>query len=282
MPHSTVMDAAGRSMGSGTMRLWAGLAIALCMSGAANAQSDLMSAAFAPQTRADDPIGSILDHREEYRGGPIRWTTSRVPLKPMAKGAVDSIRLSVGGPVRSPGAAALDFDRAEFDADSYEVSLIRDWPSAVRFEAGDYDLDVTPHAGFGVSNAGGQAEAGARLTFGQRAEEAVQERLRGLGVTDGASFGNQGRWYLFAAASGRAVGLNLLRSNGDWNRAGWTTDPASRIVGDAQVGVGWRKGALESSFGYIHREVKSERMLLGQEGRDDSMVAFSLSIKPGR
>lgn len=218
--------------------------------------------------RADDPIGALLNGKaEEYRGGPVRWTTNRAQSKPKAAGSVvDTIRLSVGEPLNA----------RDPDANLYELSLTRDWPSAFSIEAGRYDLDLTPHAGFGVSSTGGQAEAGARVTVGQR----VEERLKGLGVTDGARFGDQGRWYLFAAASGRAVGLNMLRNNGDWDRAGWTTDPASQIVGDAQVGVGWRKGPLESSFGYIHREVNSRSMLLGQEGRDDSMVAFSLSIKP--
>lgn len=269
------------------MRLWAGLAIAICAGGAAQAQilspaaSDLMNAAFAPQARADDPIGDIFNGRtEDYRGGPVRWTTNRLQLKPTPSGAVDTVRLSIGGTLRAPGAVPLNLDSAALDANAYELSVTRDWPAAFSLETSRYDLDLTPHAGFGVSNTGGQAEAGAKVTFGQRAQSAVEARLKGLGVTDGSAFGNQGRWYLFAAASGRAVGLNMLRNNGGWDRAGWTTDPASRIVGDAQVGVGWRKGLLESSFGYIHREVKSERMLLGQESRDDSMVAFSLSIKP--
>jgi hypothetical protein len=277
------------------MRLLAGLATALscCIATGALAQaasepaaSRLMNAAFAPDSQPrtdDDPLAALLE-RESYRQGvgPVRWTTNQFKLKTTAGGAVDSVRVSVGGPLRTPGGVPLNLDRAQFDAEAYEVSVIRDWPEAVRFGAGKYDLALTPHAGVGVSNAGGQAEAGATLTLGQRTSKAVEDRLKSMGLQDGGAFGDKGRWYLFAAASGRAVGMNVLRNEGDWDRAGWSTDPSSKLVGDAHVGVAYRKGPMQTSFGYIHREVKGEHMLFGQTTREDSMVALSLSIKPGR
>ena len=113
-----------------------------------------------------------------------------------------------------------------------------------------------------MTNYGGSAEAGATLRV-SRDEQAAAERLKDMGVGDGADFGERGRWYLFAAASGRAVGLNMLHSDSGWDRAGWTTDPTSALIGDAQVGVGWRKGAMQTSFGYIHREVKGQHMICG-------------------
>lgn len=39
---------------------------------------------------------------------------------------------------------------------------------------------------------------------------------------------------------------------------------------------------MQTSFGYMHRAVKGDHMLMGQEAKDDSVVAFSLSIKPRR
>ena len=148
------------------------------------------------------------------------------------------------------------------------------------FDAGEYDVRLTPRTGVGVSNAGGQAEAGATLTVGQKREDMAREALADLGIRDGAAYGDQGRWYLFAAASGRAVGLNVLRSEGGWDRDGWTTDPSTALIGDAHVGVGYRKGPMQTSFGYIHREVKGEHMIFGERTREDSVVAFSLTIKP--
>ncbi len=244
----------------------------------------LMDAAFAPAGGGAAAPGQNLLEREAYIAGqgPVRWTSSERPLsRPTASGRVDSLRVSVGGPLRTPGGLPLNLDRAEFDARDYEVSLIRNWPSAISFETGNLDLDLSPHAGVGVTSRGGSAEAGATLKLSQRVGAEANERLRDLGVRDGAIHGDQGRWYLFAAASGQAVGLNILRNDGGWDRAGWTTDPTSTLVGDAQVGVGWRKGVLQTSFGYMHREIKGRHMIFGQQTREDSVVAFTLSIKPG-
>jgi hypothetical protein len=244
----------------------------------------LMDAAFAPARGPAAAAGQNLLEREAYVAGqgPMRWISSERPLsRPAASGRVDSLRVSVGGPLRTPGGVPLNLDRAEFDARNYEVSLIRNWPSAISFETGNLDLDLSPHAGVGVTSRGGSAEAGATLKLSQRVGAEANERLRDLGVRDGAIHGDQGRWYLFAAASGQAVGLNILRNDGGWDRAGWTTDPTSTLVGDAQVGVGWRKGVLQTSFGYMHREIKGQHMIFGQQTREDSVVAFTLSIKPG-
>ena len=166
---------------------------------------------------------------------------------------------------------------------AYEVSLVRQWPAAVSFDAGAVAVDVSPHAAVGVIGGdrarGGSAEAGAQVEVSKA--DKVGQRLEAMGVRDGDSFGQQGRWYLFAAASGRAVGLNMLRGEDGWDRAGLSTDKTSRLVGDAQVGVGWRRGAVQTSIGYIHREVKGEHLLRGSETPSDSLVAVSLSIRRG-
>jgi len=253
----------------------------------------LNQAAFAPRTGApavvaadDDGIARVLD-RETYAPGlgPVVWTSNELRLsRPSLTGPVDTLRVSVGGAQRTPGGLPLNLGRSPFQADAYDVSLIRAWPAALRYDAAAFNLDVSPHAGFGMTSDGGSAEAGATLRLSQRVSNATAERLRDLGVRDGAALGGQGRWYLFAAASGRAVGLNMLRNDltNGWDRAGWTTDPTSSLVGDAQVGVGWRKGDLQTSLGYVHREMKGAHMIWGQDTRQDSMVAFSLSIRPGR
>lgn len=270
------------------MRLSAVLAFALGSSVAVSAAAQsrpttqaLMGAAFAPAPRYHSGVDRLLQTDSfDASGAPLRWRTDEVNLG-RAGGAVDRLRISVGQTVHAPGRLPLALDRADADDHAYEVAFVRDWPGAVSFEAGAVDVDVTPHAGLGLSNLGGTAEAGATLTVGQKREQAVVDRLRGWGVGDGARFGEQGRWYLFAAASGRAVGLNMLRDDRGWDRAGWTTDPTSALVGDAHLGVGWRKGDLQTSFGYIHREVKGENMVFGQKTREDSLVAFSLTLKPG-
>lgn len=278
------------------MRLLAGLAIA-CGCGVAtgvaaqnaptiSGSSQLMDAAFAPdfapRTRTGDDFSNLIA-REQVRpdGTPVRWRTNELKLGQTKSGSVDSLRLSVGGGLRSPSGLPQNLDNrtAQFDADAYEIAVTRDW-APVRFDAGALDVNLTPHTGVGVSNAGGQAEAGATLTVGQKRDDVAVDRLNDLGVRDGGAYGDQGRWYLFAAASGRAVGLNMLNNGEGWNRDGWTTDRASALIGDAHVGVGYRKGAMQTSFGYIHREIKGEHMVFGQKTKEDSMLAFSLSIKP--
>lgn len=245
----------------------------------------LAAVAFAPQAQPQkaDPIGDLLA-RDAFSpdGEPVRWRSGAVSFSQNGGAVVDELRVSVGGALRTPGGLPLDLDRAEFDAQAYEVAFTRGWPGAVSFTAGEFDVDVSPHAGVGLSSAGGSAQAGATLTLGQRLDDEVEDRLRDIGVRDGAAFGDQGRWYLFAAASGRAVGLNVLRGSDGWDRAGWSTDPSSALIGDAHAGVAWRKGPVQASFGYIHREVKGSHMLFGYEAKDDDVVAFSFAIKPGR
>jgi hypothetical protein len=242
----------------------------------------LNSAAFAPASYADsvDPLSRLIE-RETYQpgAGPVRWMSGAVQLSPAGAATVDQLRVSVGGAVRAPGGLPLNLAHGQYDAHAYEVALTRDWPAAFAFDSKTFGVDLTPHAGVGVGTQGGSAEAGATLRLMQR-DAATAERLEQLGLRDGASFGGRGRWYLFAAASGRAVGLNMLHSDAGWDRAGWTTDPTSALIGDAQLGVGWRKGAVQSSFGYLHREVKGQHMMFGVDPKADSMVAFSLSIRP--
>ena len=46
------------------------------------------------------------------------------------------------------------------------------------------------------------------------------------------------------------------------------------------MGVGWRKGPVQASLGYVHREVKGQHMIWGQETRNDQVLALSFAIKP--
>lgn len=275
------------------MRRVAILAIVLGSCGGGAAMADpaapnpvaaaLAEAAFVHSPAASspeaDPIGRLLDQGEDA-GGLMRWRTGEAPLSDSADGPMNSLRISMGSPDLGRGGLPLALGVQE---PAYEVSVIHHWRRAISFDAGGIDLDVSPHAGVGLGSDGsGSAEAGAtlQLSRGDRLSELARRRLQALGVEDGAQFGDRGRFYLFAAASGRAVGLNMLHGESGWNRAGWTTDPASRLVGDAQVGVGWRKGAMQTSLGFVHREVKGDHMMYGVDPHADSMVAFSFSLKP--
>jgi hypothetical protein len=248
----------------------------------------LNGAAFAPRgaTASVDPIGRLIDHETYQPGqGLVRWMTGETLLSPAdsadsAGGPVDTLRVSVGGTLRTPMGLPLNLGHGQYDANAYEVAITRDWPAAIAFGGQGFGVDVTPHAGVGMTSFGGSAEAGATLRL-MRGDANLKQRLNSMGVRDGSAFGDKGRWYLFAAATGRAVGLNMTHSDAGWDRAGFSTDATSTLIGDAQVGVGWRKGSMQTSLGYIHREVKGQNMLFGVDPGSDSMVAFSLSIRPG-
>ncbi|MCR5873500.1 lipid A deacylase LpxR family protein [Phenylobacterium sp. J426] len=225
--------------------------------------------------------GAAFIDRETYASerGLTRARTGEMQLNQSA-GAVDSLRISTRGSLRTQGGLPLNLERGEFANEDYDVTLIRSWPRAINFSDGKYEFDVSPHAGVGVGSRGGSAEAGAMLTVGQKREKQAVEALKDIGVREGSEYGDRGRWYLFAAASGRAVGLNMLRNEGDWSRGNWTTDDTGELVGDAHIGVGWRKGDMQSSFGVVHREVKGNHMVFGQHTRDDTVAAFTFSIRP--
>jgi hypothetical protein len=194
-------------------------------------------------------------------------------------GHSDALRIDVGSFYAGPAAHPLLVGRPDVADPAYEVRMTHDWPSAFKFGGHGFDFDVTPHAGVGVSSYGaGSAEAGATLHVSK--SDLAAAKLKALGFKDGASrFGDHGRWYLFAAASGRAVGLNMLHNESGWDRAGWTTDTTSRLVGDTQVGVGWRKGSMQTSVGFVHRDVKGEHLMYGVDPHSESMVAFSFAIR---
>jgi hypothetical protein len=220
--------------------------------------------------------------------GLAQWRSEEISLGDRGRGtAVNALRLSVRALKRVPAGLVLgpDLGNDEGEAQSFDVSYIRGWPSALMLKAGAYDLDVTPHAGLGLSDQGGSAEAGAMVRLGTGLDTVRAQQIAkslGLSTVDGQSFGDQGRWYLFAAASGRAVGLNVTRdgSTGNLRGSGWSIDPAARIISDAQVGLGWRQGSLQASLGYLHRDIKNAFEIRGAGRGGDSLIALSFTVRP--
>ncbi len=156
---------------------------------------------------------------------------------------------------------------AAFADHPLRINLTREWPAS----------------GFVLELGGGRREAGERprLSVHGGREQAAIDRLEDMGVREGASrFGDKARWYIFAAASGRAVGLNMLHNQGGWDKAGWTTDPTSELVGDGQIAIAWRKGPYQSAIGILTREVSSRHRIFAQHTYEDYVAAWSFSIRP--
>ncbi|MDO9471838.1 MAG: hypothetical protein Q7J28_02195 [Caulobacter sp.] len=88
----------------------------------------------------------------------------------------------------------------------------------------------------------------------------------------------KGRWFLFAAGSGEAFGLNIIRDpvRGSWRRTGWSVERLAEF-GKAQLGVGWRQGDRQVAVSAARREIgaygyKQEDTVVG--------VTFTVSGKP--
>lgn len=225
----------------------------------------------------------VLDTDRYYQGvGPVAWRSNAFSRQAQPGGPIDSVRVSMAGAAPTAAYAPLTLSRPDaYELREVDVTVTRGWPSAVVLRGRKYALDVTPHAGLGFGGAGGSAEAGAMVRLGKKKN--MGDRVTdALGVREGdAAFGDRGRWYIYAAASGRAVGFNMLRGqNGDWSRAGLTQDTTSRLIGDSQAGVAWRKGPMQASLGYIHREMKAKEGIMGLATQKDDVVALSFSFKP--
>lgn len=193
-------------------------------------------------------------------------------------GHSDRLRMRTRGELRRADGAPLPvspLDQGAFQAEGYDVSYTRGWPVARGYTASGLEVSLTPHAGIGVGDRGGLAEAGATLKIGRGVDRLLPE--------GSAAFGQRARWYLYAAGSGTAVGYNFARNrDGDYARSGVSHD-SGNFLGDASVGIALRRGDMQGSFGVVYREVEAEGLRSGRGIDNDvteGLVAFQLSIKP--
>lgn len=225
------------------------------------------------------PIDLPSAFHPEDRSGLIASTRRDVWID--RGGADDRLTLETAGRLRRADGAPLPVtpvDAAEMDPEAYDLRYVRGFSGARGRTASGLEVSLTPHAGIGVGSGGGSAEAGATLKIG--------EGLERLAPDGHARFGERPRWYLYAAGSGRAVGYNFARTrDGDYARSGYTNDRGS-FLGDASVGVAYRRGDMQTSLGVVYREIDAGKGLRGISGLDtdvdEGLIAFQLSIKPRR
>ncbi len=89
----------------------------------------------------------------------------------------------------------------------------------------------------------------------------------------------KGRWFVFAAGSGEAFGLNIVRDPArGWRRTGWSVERLAEF-GKAQLGVGWRRGDRQVAVSAARREIG----LYGYKREDTVLgVTFTVSGKPAQ
>ena len=222
---------------------------------------------------SDDVVADRLRSLEAHG-----YASTRRDIWTDGEGFADRVRVRTSGELRradgSPVPPRLN-DPTMLEADSYDVSFIRGWEAASGRTASGLEVSLTPHAGVGIGSDGGTAEAGATLRIGSGLDRLVPEGQD--------AFGERPRWYLYAAGSGRAVGYNFARTrDGDFARSGYSHD-SGNFLGDASLGVAYRRGAMQGSVGLVYREIEPGALRhTGNLENDvtEGLFAFQLSIKP--
>lgn len=241
------------------------------------AQLNLQSAYDA---RVDRGFGPAIEFSDRVPEGNGFAAATRRDVWVEGDAHTDRFRLRTVGQLRRADGSPLPatgLDAVELQTDDYDVSFVRGWPAARGYTASGLEVSLTPHAGVGFGSRGTSAEAGATLRIGSGLERMVPE---GQDV-----FGQRARWYLYAAGSGRAVGYNFARNrDGDYDRSGYSHDSGA-FLGDASIGVAYRRGDLQGSVGLVYREIDPEGLRGSRtfdKDVDEGLIAFQLSIKPSR
>lgn len=102
-------------------------------------------------------------------------------------------------------------------------------------------------------------------------------RRLALRVGPSKAVGRKGRWFIFAAGSGQAFGLNLLKDPlHGWKPAGWSVEQLAEF-GKAQLGIGWRRDSRQIAISAARREMGAYGI-----SREDTVfgISFTVSGKP--
>lgn len=227
----------------------------------------------------DAPAGDGFAHRSDITGDLNRQPAGRAGPRVPSERAQPERDLSpwaaTSRDVWRDAAPVGLLEPAGFEGFSNEQAYSRRALSFDGYTPSGLEVSLTPYAGIGLGEGAAAVEAGATLRIGRGLD-----RL----APDGASaFGDRPRWYVYAAGSGRAVGYNFARDrDGAYSRSGYSHDSGA-FLGDAQLGVAVRRGAMQSSIGLVYREL-DPGALRSVSGMDtdvsEGLVAFQLSIKP--
>ena len=191
--------------------------------------------------------------------------------------AVDQVTVGLNDAVRTRMAAPLFSGPPSQQVRPIPVGYARDWPAALSLKAGRYDLELSPHASVRMTGLGREAEAGGVIRFGPATNPDQHRPLLRRG-RDQSTVGS-GRWFLFAAASGRAVSWRTLRQTIGGERPWSPADNSSAFITSSQAGVAWNYGPIQTSFALVRRKTKTGAGLAVLPA-NESIVAFTISLRP--
>lgn len=194
---------------------------------------------------------------------PIRLSRATVPAGPVLVASLEPER-RVAAPLSVP------LSRLAW-APPARVERTRQEPR-INLTVSDQDVSV-PGAGLDLaSNVFNEPVMSARVS---RPTPDVKRLTLRIGPSK--AVGKKGRWFIFAAGSGQALGLNLMRDPlRGWKPAGWSVEQLAEF-GKAQLGIGWRKGSRQIAVSAARREISAYGL-----SREDTVlgVTFTVSGRP--
>src|SRR5690349_3003604 len=134
------------------MRRCAGLPIVLICGSAAAAAHAAEPPLLSPYTVApsalapQDSLAALYNQSSAATDAAlVDWRSTQVQLTSKSR-----LRVSLGDATAAPGLNAVQMTRAAAEPQAYEISLVRDWPSAVAFKTRNFGVNVSPHAAVGM------------------------------------------------------------------------------------------------------------------------------------
>lgn len=219
------------------------------------------SRASAVETHAAPAAAEVV-----LAGGPDEASLADAPASPphavqvAVEQAAPAPAPAKADPVR-PGARLLAESPAPRRAPVLALTKghpIRPYGKVLKVEINDQPLAFTPM--------GLQSSAVRRLTLNATS---LMSKTR-----TSAEDLRRGRWMLFAASSGKAYGLNLIRDTfGGWRNAGYSEERVARF-GSRQVGLGWRKDNRQVSLTATRRKLNAI-----DYSDKDTVVGVTVSVR---
>ena len=229
----------------------------------------------------DDPDAPITTGRWAENAAPVELAGGPAAIE-VAAAPIEPIRLSRGAPPTDrPVLVASLPDRGAAPAPVASLPLSR--ISLARPAIAPPLASASPRINLTISDnvvtAPGAGLDVASTVFNQplvslRPPPALLDiRRLALQVSSANTFGKKGRWFIFAAGSGQAFGLNLLRDPlRGWKPAGWSVEQLAEF-GKAQLGIGWRQDSKQVALSAARREVSAYGV-----SREDTVLGVTFTV----
>lgn len=237
-----------------------------------------------PGRPADDPDAPIATGRWAEDAAPVELAGGPEPAQVAAAAIPEPILLSRSSPSRQAAPSQLAMVEAPIQvrtlAAPLSVPLSRvSWSPPVR----QAPVVREPRINLSVSDvtmaAPGSGLDIASAVFNEPSPSARRGRplldIKRLTLRIGPdeSVKRKGRWFVFAAGSGEAFGLNLVKDPlRGWRPAGWSVEQLAEF-GKAQLGIGWRKGARQVAASVARREISAYGL-----SREDTIVGITFTV----